>query len=203
MLSLKVKGLPLSAKGVHFLTDNEIIALYFERSETAITETAEKYGAYCRVIAENILQNSEDCEEVLNSVWLSLWNSVPPEKPENLRVFLAKITRNIALNRLKERLAAKRFFGKPETPFDELSECLPSGEDVEEIVAAKELGESINRFAEKLPLRERNIFIRRYFFGESLAVIGEKYGISQNSAAVILCRTRKKLKKHLKKEDWL
>lgn len=197
-----MKGLLSSAKGDDGLTDNEIIALYFERSEKAITETSEKYGGYCRVIAENILQNSEDCEEILNSVWLNLWNSVPPEKPENLKVFLAKITRNLSLNRLKERRAAKRFAFEGETPFDELSECLPSEESVEDGFIAKELGAEINRFAKKLSSKERNVFIRRYFFGESLSAIGERFGITQNGAAVILFRTRKKLRKHLEKEGW-
>ena len=185
------------------MLDEEIIALYFARSESAIEETAKKYGAYCRTVAENILHSPEDSEEILNSSWLSAWNSIPPNRPLNFKIYLAKITRSLALNRLKEKSAGKRCGETPDSPFDELSECLPSGEDIEEGFIAKELGESINRFAGKLPERERNIFIRRYFFGENLREIGERYGISENSASVILFRVRKKLKKHLEKEDWL
>ena len=185
------------------LHDEEIIALYFKKSENAIEETTKKYGAYCRKIADNILHNPEDSEEILNSSWLGVWNSIPPNRPQNFKIYLAKITRSLALNRLKEKSAGKRSGENPDSPFDELSECLPSGENVEEGFIAKELGESINRFAEKLPERERNIFVRRYFFGENLREIGERYKISENSISVILFRIRKKLKKHLEKEDWL
>lgn len=184
------------------MLDDEIIALYFERKESAIEETAKKYGAYCRTVAENILHNSQDSEEILNSLWLGAWNSIPPNQPQNFKIYLAKITRSLALNRLKEKNAGKRGGGFADSPFDELSECLPSGENTEEGFIAKELGESINLFAKKLPQKERNVFIRRYFFGESLDEIGRRYGISQNNAAVILLRTRKKLKKHLEKGGW-
>ncbi|MBR3610594.1 MAG: sigma-70 family RNA polymerase sigma factor [Oscillospiraceae bacterium] len=184
------------------MNDEEIIALYFERNEDAIDETAKKYGAYCRAVAENILHDSEDSDEILNSSWLFAWNSIPPNSPKNLRIYLAKITRSLSINRLQEKNAAKRGGKEIPAPFDELSECLPSGENIEENFIGNELSESINRFIEKLPEKERNIFIRRYFFCESLCEIGEKFKISQNGAAVILWRTRKKLKNHLKKEDW-
>lgn len=185
------------------MRDEEIIGLYFERSEKALAETAEKYGGYCRTVAENILRDPQDAEECFNSALLGAWNSIPPNSPLNLKIYLAKITRNIALNRLRAQTAGKRGGGESFAVLDELSELIPSGESIEDGFAAKELGESINRFAKKLPMRERDIFIRRYFFLESAEVIGERYALSGNNVAVILHRIRKKLKKHLEKEGYI
>ena len=185
------------------MKDLEIVELYFERNEEAIEKTSEKYGAYCRTVAENILKNPEDSEECLNTALLRLWNSVPPEKPENLKIFLAKITRNLAVNKLKMNLAEKRG-GKNEVfAFEELSECVPAKNSVEEGFDAAELEKSINRFAKNLPEKERNIFIRRYFFFESPKEIGGRYAFSENRVSVILHRIRKKLRKHLEKEGFL
>ena len=185
------------------MQDDEIVALCFVRDENAIEEISKKYGAYCRKVAENILRDSEDAEECMNSALLAFWNCVPPEKPENLKIFLAKITRNLALNKFREKNTEKRGGGKIAVIFDELSECVSSGENIEENFIAKELGESINLFAKKLPERERNIFIRRYFFMESAEEIGERYSVSVGNVAVIIHRIRKKLKKHLEREGYI
>lgn len=184
------------------MRDDEIIALCFGRDEKAIEEISEKYGAYCRKVSENVLRNPEDSEECFNSALLAFWNCVPPEKPENLKIFLAKITRNLALNKLREKNTGKRGGSETTLIFDELSECIPSGENVEENFIAKELGENINRFAKSLTDRERNIFVRRYFFMESAEEIGKRYSISVGNVAVILHRIRKKLKKHLEREGY-
>ena len=185
------------------MKDSEIIGLYFERNEEAIEKTSEKYGAYCKVVAKNILNNPEDSEECFNSALLCLWNSVPPQKPENLRTFLAKITRNIAINKLRKNLAEKRGGKEGFFAFEELSECITEKNGVEESFETKELEKTINVFAKKLPEKERYIFIRRYFFFESMKEIGERYGFSENRVSVILFRTRKKLRKHLEKEGFL
>lgn len=185
------------------MKDSEIIELYFERSEEAIEKTSEKYGAYCKTVAENILKNPEDSEECVNTALLRLWNSVPPEKPENLKIFLAKITRNAAINTLKEKLAEKRGGKNEILAFEELSECVPSKNNVEESYDAAELERSINSFAKNLPEKERNIFIRRYFFFESPKEIGKRYGFSENRVSVILHRIRKKLRKHLEREGFV
>ena len=185
------------------MRDDEIIALYFLRDENAITASAEKYGAYCRTVAENILRDSEDADECLNSALLGAWNSIPPNSPENLKIFLAKITRNLALNKLKAKTAEKRGGGETAAVLDELSECIPSGENIEDKIIAKELEKSVNLFVSKLPKRERNVFIRRYFFMESADIIGERYSLSPNSVGVILHRIRKKLRKHLEKEGYI
>ena len=185
------------------MKDSEIVELYFKRNEEAIEKTSEKYGAYCKTVAENILKNQEDSEECVNSALLQLWNSVPPEKPENLKMFLAKITRNIAINNFKAKFAEKRGGKEGFAAFDELSECIPSKNNVEESFDAAELEKSINYFAKNLPEKERNIFIRRYFFFESPKKIGERYAFSENRVSVILCRIRKKLRKHLEKEGFV
>lgn len=190
-------------KGGDRMRDDEIIALYFARDEKALEKTAEKYGAYCRAVAENIIRDKEDAEECMNSALLGAWNSIPPNYPENLKIFLAKITRNLALNKLRAKKAEKRTGDENAAIFEELSECIPSEESIEEGFIAKELGESINSFAAKLPQKERNIFIRRYFFMESAAVIGERYSLSAGNVAVILHRIRKKLRKHLEKEGYI
>ena len=185
------------------MKDSEIVELYFERNEEAIEKTSEKYGAYCKAVAENILKNPEDSEECVNFALLQLWNSVPPEKPENLKMFLAKITRNLAINNLKAKFAEKRGGKEGFAAFDELSECIPSKNNVEESFDEKELEKVINEFVKNLPEKERNIFIRRYFFFESPKKIGERYDFSENRVSVILHRIRKKLQKHLEKEGFL
>ena len=185
------------------MKDSEIIELYFERNEEAIEKTSEKYGAYCKTVAENILKNPEDSEECLSSALFVLWNSIPPQKPENLKIFLAKITRNLALNTLKAKFAEKRGGKEGFAAFDELSECIPAGNSIEESFDAAELEKAINDFAKNLPEKERNIFIRRYFFFESPKKIGERYAFSENRVSVILHRIRKKLQKHLEKEGFV
>lgn len=182
------------------MEDSGIIALYWQRSERAITETEKKYGAYCFTAADHILGNEEDAKECVNDTWLAAWNAIPPHRPSVLRAFLVKITRNIALTRLEKITALKRGEGKALSPFDELEECVGGGADVEEAVEARMLAETVRRFVRELPEREGNIFIRRYFFADPVSEIAGRYGLSGNNVTVILSRTRKKLKEKLKKE---
>lgn len=184
------------------MEDNQIIELYWKRDENAIEETAQKYGAYCFAIANNILNNQEDSEECVNDTWLRAWNAIPPQKPENLKLFLAKITRNLSFNRVETQNAKKRGNGELSLVLDELSECLASHSNVEDTYLAKELSESMRRFVRKLPEREGNVFVRRYFFMEPVAVIAKNYRLTENHVMVILSRTRKKLKKYLVKEGY-
>ena len=185
------------------MEDNQIIELYWNRDENAITETGRKYGAYCRKIAVNILQNEEDSEECVNDTWLKTWNSIPPHRPENLRLFLAKITRNLSFNRYNENTAQKRGGGEITLVLDELAECLEAKSDVEQIVLGKELKECIKGFVTTLRERDRNVFVRRYFFVDTVKEIAERYGISENNVMVILSRTRKQLKNKLEKEGYI
>ena len=184
------------------MQDEIIIQLYWDRNEQAIRETEDKYGAYCNHIAFAILQNTEDCRECVNDTWLRTWYSIPPQKPKILRAFLAKITRNLAFDRYKAQNTQKRS-GEIEYVLYELAQCIAAGENVENRVIAGELRQAVNRFVRKLPLRERNIFVRRYFFLEAAADIGQKYSLSAGNVMVILSRTRKKLRTFLEKEGYL
>jgi len=182
--------------------DSRIIELYFNRDETAIAATEEKYGAYCFSVADNILQNAEDAEECVSETYLRVWCSVPPKKPRVLRLFLAGITRNLAIDRYHAKKAGKRGGGEAGLVLDELSECIAHSSDIASDYEGRELGESINSFMKNLPERDGNIFLRRYFFTESVAEIANKYGLKENYVTVILSRTRKKLKAHLIKEGY-
>lgn len=185
------------------MKDSQIVALYWQRSERAITETNQKYGPYCFAVAENILEDQQDSEECVNDTWLRAWNAIPPQKPEKLRSFLAKITRNLALNKLKARKAAKRGSGEMNLVLDELTECLADSKNTETEFAAKELADCINRFAHTLSERDCNIFLRRYFYVESVAEIAKKYCVKESNVLMILSRTRKKLKNYLQQEGYL
>ena len=184
------------------MDDNRIVELYWVRNEDAIKETDKKYGNYCYTIANNILHNNEDSEECVNDTWINAWNSIPPHKPDKLQMFLAKITRNLSFNLFKSRNAQKRGSGEMHLILEELSECLAGESDVEDECIVKELGKCIQIFISKLPERDGNVFLRRYFFCEPISVIAKRYSISQNNAMVLLSRTRQKLKRHLVKEGF-
>lgn len=185
------------------MTDEKIIELFWQRDESAVNETALKYGGYCRVVAGNILPSSEDCEECLNDTWLHAWHSIPPQRPKNLKMFLARIARNLAFDRFRKQTAAKRGGGETALILEELSECISSGNSVENTVLSKEIGVAINKFLGTLSERDRNVFIRRYFFAESTDTIATKYALTANNIMVILTRTRKKLKEYLTGEGLL
>ncbi len=182
------------------MKDTELIDLYFERNEQAIVVTQEKYGNYCHSIAFNILYDKGDTEECLNDTWLRAWNSIPPQRPNKLQLFLGKITRNLALDRYKARHAAKRGGGCVEVALDELAECLAAEDTVEDLTMAAELERSIHSFLEKLPARECNVFLRRYWYMEDYQTIADKYHMKLNTVKTLLFRTRCKLKEHLEQE---
>lgn len=184
------------------MEDEKILELYRVRSENAIEETAKKYGAYCTTIAANILLSPEDREECVSDTYLRAWNAIPPERPENLRMFLARITRNLAINRHKAMSAQKRN-GEMTAVLEEMEECLTTGITPEDHIQAKELGQAINRFLRTVSKRESNVFLRRYFFSESNTQIAERYGLTAGNVNVILLRTRRKLRDYLVKEGFL
>lgn len=185
------------------MEDSQIVELYWQKNADAISETAKKYGAYCFTIAEGILHSAEDSEECVNDTWLHAWNAIPPQKPDVLRMFLAKITRNLSLDRFSARNAEKRGGGEIALVLDELGECLGGGADTEAAYEAKELRQCIRHFVRTLPERDGNVLVRRYFFAEPVADIAKRYGMTENNVMVILSRTRKKLKAHLLKEGYL
>ena len=145
------------------MEDSGILELYFLRNEQAIQETERKYGAYCKAIAGRILKNREDTEETVNDTWLSAWNAIPPQKPNCLQGFLGRITRNGAIDRWRRRTAEKRG-GEMELALEELGECIPSGNQVEREVEARELGRVLEQFLGTLPEEKRRIFLLRYWY---------------------------------------
>lgn len=181
------------------MDDNDIIALYWQRDEAAISESQKKYSRYCNSIAHNILNNQEDVEECVNDTYFSAWNSIPPNKPISLGAFLGKITRNLALKKVRSNSALKRGDGIVELTYMELQECISGGMSIETEIEATELSELIDRFLRKLPMEERQIFLCRYWYFESITDISEQFGFGQSKVKMILMRTRKKLQHELKK----
>lgn len=190
-------------KEMNSMNDSQIVELYWQRKESAIQETNVKYGAYCYSIANNILSCREDADECVNDTWLRAWKTMPPQKPGRLRLFLAKITRNLSFDKFKARNAEKRGNGEFPLVLDELESCIADIKDTEAEFSAKELGKSINRFLQTLSERECSIFLRRYFYAESVAEISIRYGLKDSNVQVILSRTRKKLREHLEKEGYI
>lgn len=185
------------------MDDREIIALYFDRDERAIAESQKKYGTYCNTIARNIIPNPQDAEECVSETWLRAWNAIPPNRPPILKAFFAKITRNLAIDRFRRETAESRGGGRASIALDELAECLPSSESVEGQIDARELGRAISIFVRSLKKREGDLFLRRYFYMDSLDAAASYVGMTAKNAAVSLHRTRKRLEEFLKKEGLL
>lgn len=185
------------------MEDSKIVQLYWDRDQTAITQSDRKYGGYCFCVSNNLLGDPQDAEECVSDTWLGAWEAMPPHRPQLLRMFFAKIVRRISINRLEQRNAAKRGGGQIPLALEELSECVGAGPEVEEQAIQRELVAAINTFLKALPERDGNLFLRRYFFGESIRLIAQEYGMTENNATVNLSRTRKKLRDYLQKEGWL
>lgn len=184
------------------MEDARIIELYWQRDESAIRSTEQKYGFYCYQVSYNILSDRQDAEECVSDTWLRAWNVMPPQRPDRLKLFLAKITRNLSLDCLKIRHAQKRGRGELPLILDELAECVADSGNVESEFIAKELTRDVNAFVRSLPEREGNLFIRRYFFCESVGQVARRYGLTEGNAAVILSRTRQKLKCFLQQKGY-
>ena len=184
------------------MDDNGIVSLYWARDELALQETAKKYGPYCHTIAYNVVRNRQDAEECVNDTYVQAWNAMPPQKPSKLRLFLAKITRNLSFNRFNARSAQKRGGGEIVLVLDELSECIAAAGSAEQEYEAKELEQCVRLFVRALPKRERNVFVRRYFYTEPIAAIAQRYKLTESNALAILSRTRKTLKTHLTREGF-
>ncbi len=184
------------------MTDEKIIELYFVRNEVAIEETDRKYGAYCFQISNNILNCREDSEECVNDTWLKTWDSIPPTRPQCFRLFLARIVRNLSFNKYKAKYTDKRGNGEIALILDELEECIAGKSDVEDFCMTKELQSTLDMFVCSLPEREGNVFVRRYFYSDSIKDISKQYNLSENNVRVMLNRTRNKLKVRLEKEGY-
>ena len=183
------------------MEDRRIVELYWNRDEAAIAETQRKYGNYCFSIANRILQNPADAQECVNDAWLGAWNAIPPHRPEVLSAFLGKITRRLSLKKYRERTAVKRGGGGIEASLEELEECLPSGQSVDDAIAAAELTAILDAFLETLPAAERRVFLRRYWYFDPIREIAARYGYGESKVKMMLKRTRDALRVRLEKED--
>ncbi len=182
------------------MEDTAIIDLYWSRSENAISETANKYGNFCYSIAYNVLGSREDSQECVNDTYLAAWERMPPERPGCLSAFLAKITRNLSISRWRKQSAAKRGGGEVVLALEELNECAAEGQNVESIYLYKETIQVFKEFLKMLSQTERSVFLRRYFFLDSIANIARDFGFSQSKVKSMLMRTRNKLRLCLEKE---
>jgi len=182
------------------MDDSKIVEMYLQRDENAIKETKTKYEKYCSYIANNILNSSLDTEECVNDAYLATWNSIPPSKPNSLRAFIGKITRNIAINRYNANRAKKRNDGI-ELVLDELNEVVGDSEsDGRNLTDELTLKYALNAFVGSLKQETREIFVRRYWYLSSIKEISIDYGISESKVKVTLLRTREKLREFLGKE---
>lgn len=179
------------------MEDARIVDMYWARSERAIAETTEKYGKYCYSIAYNILADPEDADECVNDTYLGAWNSMPPHRPAVLSTFLGKITRRISIDKWRGRNAVKRGGGEVALALEELSECVPSGQNVEREAEGAELAKVIDCFVMSLPVMERRVFLCRYWYLDSVVDISRRLGFSQSKVKMMLHRQRKKLLAYL------
>ena len=182
------------------MEDKQIVDLYWSRSETAISETAIKYGRYCYYIAHNILHNNEDSEECVNDTYLNAWNVMPDQRPSKLSTFLGKITRNLSLNRWELYNAEKRGSGQIPLALHELHECIPSTNSADHLADDLALAEILNRFLAALPKERRMIFMRRYWYLSPIAEIAADYSMSESKVKMSLLRSRNALKQVLEEE---
>lgn len=185
------------------MDDNSILELYFERSEAAVSETAVKYGGYCYQIAYNILTSKEDAEESVNDTYLTAWNSIPPRRPSILAAFLGKVTRHLSIDRWRMTNAKKRGGGEFELALEELEGCVSGEETVEGEYNRRELRRSLNKFLGTLTETERNVFLCRYWYLDSVAQVAQMFGFSESKVKSMLFRIRGKLRKQLEQEGLL
>ncbi len=179
------------------MDDAKIVQLYWDRNEQAIPATADKYGSYCTSIAKNILGNQEDAEECVNDTYLNAWNSMPPHRPSILSAFLGKIVRNLSFNRYKHNTAGKRGGGQATVVLDEIAEFVSDTDSVEQEIDRKELVGAIDTFLSTLSAKKRGVFVRRYWYFDSVSEIASRFSMTENNVSVTLNRLRLQLHNYL------
>jgi RNA polymerase sigma-70 factor (ECF subfamily) len=182
------------------MEDKRIIEMYWQRDEQALTLTRHKYGAYCHTIAWQILHSREDADECENDTYLRAWNAMPPDRPQGLRAYLGAITRRLSLDRWRERKSQKRGGGEVALSLDELGECVTHPDTVPETVDAAQTAAVLSTFLRSLPPAECDVFLRRYWYFDSVAQIAKRFGYSESKVKMTLSRTRDKLRVCLEKE---
>jgi RNA polymerase sigma-70 factor (ECF subfamily) len=178
--------------------DKKIIQLFIARSQDAISELSQKYGEFCYRIAMNILNNSEDAEETENDTYLKVWNSIPPTCPDVLRAYVGRITRNLSLSRYRYNHREKRD-GHLQVFLSELEDCVPAPQNVE-VSADDTVCQAICAFLANQDSSTRILFIRRYFYMESISALAKDFGMKESNVSTKLNRVRAKLKCYLEKE---
>jgi len=184
------------------LKDSEIVKLYWHRQEQAVLQTQKQYHTYCMQISMRILGNPEDARECVNDAYMACWDSIPPNRPENLKTYLGKLTRRISMKRWRSLDAQKRGGGEIALSLEELGDCVPSDISLEAQLVGKDLTKTINVFLGKLPRQQRQIFVLRYWYGCSVREIGSKFGFSNSKVESMLHRIRNKLRDTLRKEGY-
>jgi RNA polymerase sigma-70 factor (ECF subfamily) len=192
----------MSERGISVLADEEILSLFFARSEQSIRELDKKYGKLCYKIAFNILNNRQDAEECVNDAYLGAWNAIPPARPDPLRPYLCKIVRNLSLKRYYREKAAKRS-SVYEVALQEIEHSLSSPHTITAEVETKELARLIEDFLDSLTKENRVLFMRRYAFSDTYADIARLMGISEKNVSVRLTRIRKHLRAYLREREVL
>lgn len=189
-------------KEVKDLEDNSIIQLFYKRSEEAIIELKSKYENKLFTISYNILKNKMDVEECVNDTYFAAWETIPPQNPEPLLAYLIRIVRNISIKKYHKNSAKKRN-SHYDVALEELENCFSDKESVEENYEAKELANTISVFLDTISKKDRLLFVRRYFFADSIKELSDKFSMSKNDVSVRLHRIRKQLKKYLEKEGYI
>ncbi len=183
------------------MEDSKIIELFFSRNEQGIRALSEKYGRACTAIATNILKNERDAAECVNDALFAVWNTVPPKYPDPLEAYVVRMVQNISVTRYRANTSEKRN-SHFDIAIDELEGCFADPETVEHRIEARELAELIDRFLDGIDRDSRVMFVRRYWFSDSVEDIGKMFGIKPNNVYVKLSRIRKKLEKYLKEEGY-
>jgi len=182
------------------MKDEEIVELFWNRSEESVQELARKYEKYCYYIAYSILNNHEDAQECVNDAYYHTWDSIPPQKPNKLSTYVGKLTRNLALNKWEHYNAKKRGLGEVPLVLEELQECIPGGNHVEEIVDKIFLEKVFNDFLGTLSKEKRIIFMRRYWYMSSIREITKDFNMSESKVKMMLFRMRKEFRDFLEEE---
>lgn len=184
------------------MDDNGIVELFFARDEGGIEAAQREYGAYCAAIARNILGDRGAAEECVNDAWLKCWQSIPPQRPRSLKGFAGRIVRNLALSALRAGTAQKRGGGQAELALDELSEVVSGGDTPEGALDRQAFREALDGFLAALPERDRNLFLRRYWYLDGVEELAKRFRMSRTHVTTTLHRLRVKLRVHLQQEGF-